>query len=105
MYEGEDEPVGVLGVDIDGDVFEFDVNENYTGALPFFLRYPDMPMEMGERVKMWVLDRAPDVDYEFIDALIEKVGLKTYDAYGFFKYNGGKFIRDRFYVLPYAEGG
>jgi hypothetical protein len=42
--------------------------------------------------------RAPEPHYEFIDALVEKIGSKKYNAYEFFKYNNGRFITDDFYV-------
>ena len=96
-FKGVDEPVGVLEIDIEEDFFNFLENDKYTGDLPAFLYYEtDIPM--NENIKMWVIDRAPEPHYEFIDTLIKKAGLKEYDAYGFFKYNKGAFNYDRFYV-------
>jgi len=96
-YRGYEEPVGVLEINIEEDIFSFTKNDKYTGDLPAFLFYEtDIPM--NENIKMWVMDRAPEPQYAFIDTLIEKAGLKEYDAYGFFKYNKGVFIYDKFYV-------
>jgi len=102
-YEGIDEPVGLLSLDFINDEFSIEVNEKYNGSIPSFLRFEDAPMCIGDRIKLWVLERAPETNYEFIDALIEKAGLSEYDAYGFFKYNNGRFITDRFYVEPYNK--
>ena len=96
--ENVEEAVGTLYVDIEQDYFDFDTNTKYNGPKPAFLAYPDAPMPLREQVKMWVLERAPEPHYEFIDVLIEKAGLTEYDAYGFFKYNKGQFIIDKFYV-------
>ena len=92
------EAVGELLIDFDNDNFSFEMNNNYTGPLPFFLTDSDAPMPVDEQIKLWVTERAPEPNYTFIDALIEKAGLSEYDAYGFFKYNSGKFITDKFYV-------
>ena len=97
-YDGIESAVGNLTIDIEGDLFEFEPIPGYDGPLPFFLKSPNSPLSTSEKLKMWVLDRAPEPEYELIDMLIEKAGLKEYDAYGFFKYNGGKFNTDKFYV-------
>lgn len=86
-----------MEIDIDEDFFGFTKNERYTGKLPAFLYY-EAEIPMNENIKMWVMERAPEPHYLFIDKLIEKAGLTSYDAYGFFKYNKGAFIQDRFYV-------
>jgi len=92
------EPIGALYVDFDNDKFNIDINERYDGPLPGFILHVDAPMPINERIKLWILERAPEPNYEFIDALIEKAGLVEYDAYGFFKYNNGQFITDKYYV-------
>lgn len=94
------EPVGTLTVDFDKDVFEIEENSKYDGELPFFLLYPKSSMSLSEKIKLWITERAPESNYTFIDALIERAGLTEYDAYGFFKYNNGRFITDDFYVEP-----
>jgi len=86
-----------LEINISDDFFGFTKNESYTGPLPAFLYY-EAVIPMNENIKMWVLERAPEPQYLFIDALIEKAGLQKYDAYGFFRYNKGAFIQDKFYV-------
>ena len=47
-----------------------------------------------------MLERAPEPNYEWIDRLLDQVGIKEYDPYAFFKYNKGRFITDDFYVEP-----
>jgi hypothetical protein len=86
-------------VDIDADIFSFQKNGTYSGPLPSFLAYPSK-MKESDKIKMWVLERAPDPNNEFIDALIKKIGETKYNAYSFFKYNNGVFITDKFYVEP-----
>ena len=92
------EPIGILTVDIENDHFGFEENDAYEGQLPTFLAYPDAPMPIDRKIKMWVLGRAPEPNYALIESLIKKAGLSSYDAYGFFKYNKGQFIPDKFYV-------
>ena len=76
------------------------LNNEYDGDVPWFIRFAkDSVLPMNEMVKMWVLERAPESHNEFIDSLIKKAGLYEYDAYGFFKYNKGHFITDKFYVV------
>ena len=96
--ENESQAIGTLLVDFDNDRFEIDENPNYAGPLPFFLNCPGAVMPLPERIKLWITERAPEPNYAFIDTLVEKTGLKEYDAYGFFKYNHGRFITDKFYV-------
>jgi hypothetical protein len=98
-YEKTEKPIGVLSVNVDDMSFSFDENLEYDSDKPFFLRR-DFALPFEEVLKIWVLNRAPDTNYEFIDYLIEKAGLKEYDAYGFFKYNNGRYISDRFYFEP-----
>ena len=100
LCEDLPEPLGILSVDIENDFFDFESNPKYIGDLPAFLAFPNAPMPMKEKIKRWVLGRAPDTNYVMIETLIKKAGLKEYDAYGFFKYNNGEFITDRFYVEP-----
>jgi len=97
-HEGYPESIGELLIDYEEDSYDFMKNRNYKGPLPFFLQFEDSLLSTSEKIKMWVLSRSPEQEYEFIDALIEKAGLEAYDPYGFFKYNNGKFIPDRFYV-------
>ena len=93
-------PVGILEIDIESDIFNFILNKEYNGDVPWFIRFAnDAVISMNEMVKMWVLERAPESHNEFIDSLIDKAGLDEYDAYGFFKYNKGHFIIDKFYVV------
>jgi len=102
MLKHEDWPefVGELLIDYDEDRYDFIRNKDYNGSVPYFLQCEDSMLPLSEKIKIWVLSRSPDQDYEFIDALIEKAGLTEYDPYGFFKYNDGRFIPDRFYVEP-----
>jgi len=93
-------PIGELHIDIDNSSYDFIRNTNYDGPVPFFLTYIDSVLSLNERIKLWVSERCPEEDYEFIDALIQKAGLKSYDSYGFFKFNQGRFITDSFYVEP-----
>ena len=102
-YEGISEPVGVLNLDFDQNEFSIDVNSKYNGPAPSFIRHSDAPMPIGGRIKLWVLERAPEPNYEFIDTLIKKAGLDKYDAYGFFKYNSGRFLTDKFFTVPITE--
>ena len=97
-YEGIEIPVGVLTIDINKDNFAFEADPLYKGPLPAFLLYSNDLAPTEESIKMWVMGRAPEPHYEFIDALVDKAGLDKYDAYGFFKFNQGRFITDRFYT-------
>ena len=93
-------PVGTLEIAIEADIFNFKLNKEYIGSVPWFIQYAkDAVLPMNEMVKMWVLGRAPESHNELIDSLIKKAGLARYDAYGFFKYNKGHFITDKFYVV------
>ena len=98
-HKTSDVPLGELLIDIDSDVFSFLKNDSYNGPLPAFLAYPS-EMKESDKIKLWVLERAPDPNNEFIDALIKKIGETSYNAYSFFKYNNGAFITDKFYVEP-----
>ena len=92
-------PVGTLEIDIEQGIFNFKLNKNYDGDVPWFVRFANKAVKpMNEMVRAWVLERAPESHNELIDSLIKKAGLKDYDAYGFFKYNKGHFITDKFYV-------
>ena len=53
----------------------------------------------GDIVREWVSGRAPEPNYEFIDALMERVGIKEYDPLAFVAYNGGRFNTDKFYLV------
>ena len=97
-YDNLDEPVGELLIDFKKDKFNFIQNPKYDGELPFFLEDPESSMPMEEQIKIWIENRVPERNYTFIDVLIEKAGLKDYDIYGFFKYNKGQFISDKFYI-------
>ena len=100
------QPVGTLEVNIESDLFNFQLNSEYSGEVPWFVSYAkDAVLPMNTMIKMWVLDRAPESHNEFIDSLIRKANLDEYDAYGFFKYNKGKFITDRFYVVECEKSG
>jgi hypothetical protein len=101
-YEMNEEPIGILTVDVDKMRFSFDENPNYDSDKPLFLR-KDFAIPFEEVLKIWILNRAPEPDYEFIDCLVEKAWLKEYDAYGFFKYNNGRYISDRFYFEQLAN--
>jgi len=98
MHKESEHPVGELFVDINADMFSFRKNEEYEGKLPAFLVYVSEKMSESERIKMWVMERAPDRDNEFIDVLIEKIGETEYNSYSFFKHNNGAFNYDKFYV-------
>lgn len=93
-------PVGILTMDVEQDFFSFEKNIDYDGLLPFFLKYTNNSMTPSERVKLWITERAPEPNYTFIDALIEKAGLKEYDPFGFFEFNKGAFNTDDFHVVP-----
>jgi hypothetical protein len=93
-----DVSVGKLTVDVENDSYDFQENTEYTGPQPYFVRHPATAVSKSEQIKMWVMGRAPESHYEFIDALVEKIGSKQYHAYDFFKYNSGRFITDDFYV-------
>ena len=96
-------PIGRLEIDIEGDVFSFEKNAEYSGSLPSFLLCGHGNMTESDSIKMWVMDRAPEHHNELIDALIEKIGETQYDPYCFFKYNKGRFIGDLFYVEAIAN--
>ena len=85
-------------VDIKNDLFKFSLNKEYDGPLPFFVICPLVDISESDNIKMWVLERSPEENNEIIDSLIIKAGLVEYDAYGFFRYNKGRHITDRFYV-------
>ena len=53
----------------------------------------------GNAVRDWITNRAPEPNYMFIDALLEKVGIKEYDPLAFVAYNGGRFNTDKFYLV------
>jgi hypothetical protein len=95
-HEKAEKPIGILTANLDDMSFGFEENPEYDNEKPFFLR-KDFAIPFEEVLKIWVLNRAPEPDYEFIECLVEKAGLKEYDAYGFFKYNKGRYISDRFY--------
>ena len=52
----------------------------------------------GEIVQIWLTTRAPEPNYAFIDALMERVGITKYDPWAFIEYNGGKFNTDNYYL-------
>jgi hypothetical protein len=52
---------------------------------------------VGEKIKMWIASRVPEPNYEFIDALLQRIGSKDYDTYAFFKYNNGRYISDNYW--------
>jgi hypothetical protein len=90
--------VGTLRIDIKLDTWEFTPSETYQGVTPQFIYYAKNGAYTKDDIKEWVLERAPERNYEWIDQLLEKLGLSEYDPYAFFKYNGGRFITDDFYV-------
>ena len=53
----------------------------------------------GDVVRDWIINRAPEPNYEFIDALMERVGITEYDPLAFVAYNGGRFNTDEFYLV------
>ena len=52
----------------------------------------------GSIVRDWIVERAPEPTYEFIDALMVRVGISKYDPLAFVMYNGGKFNKDTYYL-------
>jgi len=101
MHGDNNVPVDVLNIDIHDDYFDFSTNPDYTGVMPFFT--DDAPMPLPDRIKLWIENRVPEQGYEFIDALIARAGLEKYDPFGFFEYNKGAFISDRFHVVRFDE--
>ena len=98
-YRDNPENVGIISVDCETDSYNFTENSGYSGSIPAFLRFKhEVNYPISDGLKVWIADRVPEPGYAFIDALIEKAGLKQYDAYGFFKYNKGKFMNDGFYI-------
>ena len=53
----------------------------------------------GDIVREWIIGRAPEPHYEFIDALMERVGITEYDPLAFVSYNGGRFNTDNYYLV------
>jgi hypothetical protein len=94
--------IGEMRIDREKDIWEYiDSKENMDVDRPIFY---DAAVLMkrditSESIKYWVLGRAPEENYEFINYWIERLGLAEYDAYAFFLYNKGAFITDRFHVV------
>ena len=52
----------------------------------------------GDAVRDWIMERAPEPTYEFIDALMYRIGIAEYDPLAFVAYNGGRFNKDDYYL-------
>ena len=99
-----DEELGKLQIDVECDLWEFEAFANKHDKLPYYIKHGFDGMKYaGENVKHWVTSRAPEPNYEWIDLLLDRLGISKYDAYAFFKYNGGRFNTDRYSVR--AESG
>ena len=55
----------------------------------------------GEVVQTWLFTRAPESNYVFIDALMDKAGITQYDPLAFVEYNSGRFNTDKYYLEVY----
>ena len=95
-------PVGYMAINFDKDTWEWNDNLNYTGELPWFLvflKHPKNTKSVSELLRMWVLGRALDPNNILIERTMKTAGLKRFCAYGFFKYNKGRYITDKFYCV------
>ena len=64
-----------------------------------FLQEQNAPMLSGDVVRNFIVGCAPEPNYAFIDALMERVGITVYDPLAFVAYNGGRFNTDKYYLL------
>jgi hypothetical protein len=92
--------VGRLNIDYENDIWEYKVNNEHVEQ-PYFVAHCRLAGRdyTKEDVKCWVLERAPEEDYELIVGVLEEMGLEEYDAYKIFLKNNGIFITDKFYVV------
>ena len=94
-----DEELGKLTINTDQDIWKFEVFEDKHEKLPFVIRHGFNGSGYdSNNVKQWVLARAPEPNYEWIDLLLERLQLDEYDPYEFFKYNRGRFNTDRYHT-------
>jgi hypothetical protein len=63
------------------------------------LRKKNVTTLSGDVVRDWIVGRAPEPTYEFIDALMDKVGISKYDPLAFVQYNSGRFNKDTYYIV------
>jgi hypothetical protein len=92
---GQDEVAGILEIDEEQDIWRYteipgDVQQ------PWFVLAGKAYTEKD--VKSWVLNRAPEENYELISGVLEEMGLSTYDPYQIFLKNKGRFVTDNFYI-------
>ena len=90
--------IGQLNVDMENDVWQMNINDEYSGDVPWIIRHSPGGVPSKELVRNWVLSRAPERNYEWIDRMLDLLGMREYDEYEFFKYNNGMFITDDFSV-------
>ena len=97
----EDTHIGTFTIDSDNDVYSYlAVAQREEQPLLFKLELQGSPEETlsGEVVQTWLVNRAPESNYAFIDALMEKAGISRYDPLAFVEYNSGRFNTDAYYL-------
>jgi hypothetical protein len=95
--------LGLFTIDSENDLWRYDAaapNEQQPLVFKLALRDSGMETLLGEIVRDWIINRAPEPNYVFIDALMERVGIEEYDPLAFVAYNGGRFNTDNYYIVP-----
>ena len=101
MCGAHDKRIGTFVIDSENNIWDYTAElSNDEQPLVFRLMLKDLGgvKLSGDAVHMWIAERAPDPDYEFIDALLERVGIKEYDPLAFVAHNRGCFITDNYYL-------
>ena len=97
-----DTHVGTFTIDRENDVWIYEAGHSHEEqplVFKLLLRDQSEKKLSGEAVRDWIIGRAPEPNYEFIDALMEKVGISKYDPLAFVEYNGGRFNKDSYYLI------
>jgi len=98
----DDVCLGVFDIDQNEDKWIYtahtDINLQPLLFKEAFKRQENQLLLSGDVVRMFLVNRAPESNYSFIDALMDKAGIKEYDPLAFVLYNGGRFNTDKFYL-------
>ena len=100
MYEG-DIYVGTFEIDSEKNKWVYNADGLFSEQpLVFRLQLKDQEGKIliGDVVRDWLITRAPEPNYTFIDALMERAGITEYDPLAFVMYNSGRFNTDRYYL-------
>jgi len=95
--------LGTFTIDCENDVWIYTAEASHMEQQPLIFRMlmskDNIMVLTGNAVRDWIVNRAPESNYRFIDALMERVGIKEYDPLAFVAYNGGRFNTDDFYIM------